>query len=98
MARTDRSRSLERLAKALRPPPVEEFASALQECFDVAVREGAREGAQEAMNRIEPRLDRVRTSTCGPIVAMARRPIPFSPSMGRIALLASCAGDERAPD
>ena len=61
MARTDRSRSLERLAKALRPPPVEEFASALQECFDVAVREGAREGAQEAMNRIEPRLDRIAT-------------------------------------
>ena len=61
MARTDRSRSLERLAKALRPPPVEEFASALQECFDVAVREGAREGAQEAMNRIEPRLDRIDT-------------------------------------
>ena len=59
MARTDRSRSLERLAKALRPPPVEEVASALQQCFDVAVREEAREGAQEAMNRIEPRLDRI---------------------------------------
>jgi len=39
----ERSRALERLAKALRPPPVEELAAALQDCLDEAARAGARE-------------------------------------------------------
>lgn len=59
---TERSRSLERLAKALRPPPVEELAAALQDCFNVAVREGAEKAAHEAAQAVKeelvPRLDK----------------------------------------
>ena len=39
---------------AERSRPIERLADALQDCLD----EAARKGAQEAMDRIEPRLDR----------------------------------------
>ena len=42
-------RAIENLAKALRPPPVEQLAAALNECFDAAVEAGE--------NRTRPLLE-----------------------------------------
>lgn len=54
----ERSRALERLAKALRPPPVEELAAALQDCLDEAVERGAKRAADRVKTELMPRLDR----------------------------------------
>ena len=40
-----------------RQRPIQRLANALQDCLD----EAARKGAQEAMDRIEPRLDKMDT-------------------------------------
>ena len=58
----ERSRAIQRLAKALRPPPVEEVAAALQDCLDVAVEGAAERAAHEAAQKVKdellPRLDK----------------------------------------
>ena len=53
------SRPIQRLAKALRPPPPPsewnvELAAALQDCLD----EAARKGAREVRDELIPRLDK----------------------------------------
>ena len=53
-----RSRAIQRLAKALRPPPVEEVAAALQGCLDVAVEGAADRAANRVKAELVPRLDR----------------------------------------
>ena len=55
---TGRSRPIERLAKALRPP-AEELASALQDCLNEAARKGAEKAAQTVKDELVPRLDRM---------------------------------------
>ncbi len=49
------SNPIQRLAAALRPPPVEELAAALQACLNDAVERGA----ERVKKDLEPRLDRM---------------------------------------
>ena len=49
-------KAIEGLAAALRPPPVEKLAAALNECFDAAVEAGEKRN-KAAMDAMERRLD-----------------------------------------
>ncbi len=57
------SKPIQRLAAALRPPPTEELAAALQECLDSAVERGA-QATREDMAEVKETL-RMIWKQCG---------------------------------
>ena len=55
MSKANGSKPIQRLAAALRPPPAEELAAALQDCLDSAVETGT-QAAHEDMSEVKETL------------------------------------------